>query len=152
MKKINEIKEHFKVHGPSYKAKLLGSGDRKGLLYYIAVYFLSITFAFVFIYPVFYMFMISLMSNTDLVDSTILWIPSEIYWKNYLFAVRGLTLNEVYAVTVWQILTDRAALVSPLMVEVRKLVVILSIPFLTLIIGSIYSEKRVKLFPVPKFI
>lgn len=146
MKKINEIKEHFQVHGPSYKAKLLGSGGRKGILYYIAVYFLSITFAFVFIYPVFYMFMISLMSNTDLVDSTILWIPSEIYWKNYLFAVRGLTLNEMYISTAIDVLFDKEALISPYLIELRKLVLILSIPLLTFLIGGIYSEKRLRLF------
>lgn len=145
MKYLTRFREHMHVHWPTYRAKLLGSGDRKGLLYYIVIYFLSITFAFVFIYPIFYMFMISLMSNTDLVDSTILWIPSSVYWQNYLFSVRGLSLNQVYGQTVWYLFTDRTQLVSPVGVEVRKLIVFLLIPLIANTIGRLYSKSAKKI-------
>jgi multiple sugar transport system permease protein len=152
MKKLKQFREHMRIHGPSYRAKILGSGDRKGLLYYIIVYFLSITFAFVFMYPVFYMFMISLMSNTDLVDSTILWIPSSVYWKNYLFAVRGLTLNESYYETVIIMFTNRAELVAPFAVELRKFLIIISAPIVVTLVGGIYFENRAKLFSVSSIV
>ncbi len=148
MKKFNELKKHLHTHWPTYRAKLLGSGGRHGLLYYITIYFLSITFAFVFLYPLFYMFMISLMSNTDLVDSTIKWIPSQIYWKNYEFSIRGLLLNESYYETVIKLFTSPDELVSPYAVEMRKFVVILSIPGLTALFGSLYSKHPERLLGI----
>lgn len=132
-------------HWPSYRSRLLGNGGRHGLLYYIVIYFLSLTFAFVFVYPIFYMFMISLMSNTDLVDSTILWIPSEIWWQNYEFSIRGLVLNESYYETVFHLFGDQEQLVSPVAVEMRKFVVFLSIPPLVTLFGSMYSKQHAKL-------
>ena len=96
MKKIREMIKSFKLKWPTYKKILIGNSNHHGLLYKIAIYFLSITFAFVFLYPIFYMFMISLMSNTDLVDSTILWIPSSIHWENYQFGLRGLFMDQTY--------------------------------------------------------
>lgn len=146
MNRIQKLRDHIRRHWPSYRARLLGSGDRKGLLYYIVIYFLSLTFAFVFVYPIFYMFMISLMSNTDLVDSTILWIPSSVYWDNYRFSLRGLGMNEVYAQTVWRIFTARDELISPLGVELRKLAVFLSIPIVVPIVGKLYTKDTKKLF------
>jgi len=145
MEFFDKFKHHMKVHWPSYRARILGSGDRKGLLYYIVIYFLSITFAFVFIYPIFYMFMISLMSNTDLVDSTILWIPSSVYWQNYLFSVRGLSLDESYFKTIIYLFGDQTQLASPVAVEMRKLVVFLSLPIVVTLVGGLYTKKPEKL-------
>jgi multiple sugar transport system permease protein len=148
MKKIREYVKNFKTNLPSHKSRLLGSGARKGLLYYIAVYFLSITFAFVFIYPIFYMFMISLMSNTDLVDSTIMWIPSSVYWQNYLFAVRGLSLDESYYKTVILLFTNPTELVSPFAVELRKFIVFALVPVFVTLFGGMYFKDKGKLFGV----
>lgn len=148
MNALNRFRNHMKTHWPTYRARFLGSGDRKGLLYYIVIYFLSITFAFVFIYPIFYMFMISLMSNTDLVDSTILWIPSSVYWQNYLFSVRGLSLDESYYRTVIYLFTNQAELVSPVAVEMRKFIVFLSMPFVVTLAGSLYTKKPAKLLGI----
>ncbi len=152
MKKIQEFIKNFRRNWPHHKAKLFGSGDRKGIVYYVLVYFLSITFAFVFIYPIFYMFMISLMSNTDLVDSTIMWIPSEIYSKNYIFAIRGLLLDETYYVTIHRLIFNPTELTAPFAVELRKLIFFMSLPVLVTWLGGIYFEDKSKLFGTSFFI
>ena len=107
MKKFSEYRKIIRNKLPTWKKHMIGNGNGNGLLFKIAIYFLSITFAFVFIYPLFYMFMISLMSNTDLVDSTILWIPSGIYYKNYIFAVNGLRLDELYFRTMIDVIANK---------------------------------------------
>lgn len=137
----NRLKKHMHTYWPHYRSRLFGSGNRHGIVYYIVIYFLSITFAFVFIYPIFYMFMISLMSNTDLVDSTILWIPSSVYWNNYLFSVRGLYLNESYVRTIVLLFTNQAELVSPVGVEMRKFIVFLLMPFVVTLVSLMYTKK-----------
>lgn len=150
MEKIKEFLKDFKTNWPRYKAKLLGSSGRKGLLYYIAVYFLSITFAFVFIYPLFYMLMISLMSNTDLVDSTVLWIPTKIYWTNYKLSITGLRLglDDIYLHTVIDFFTDKEALLSPVSVERNKLITFLLLPFFISFFGGMYSKNRHKIMGI----
>lgn len=166
MSKLQEMRTDFAKNWPHNKAKLFGSGNRKGIIYYIIIYFLSITFAFVFMYPIFYMFMISLMSNTDLVDSTIMWIPSEIYWNNYLFSARGLSLDVSYYEFVVQIFKEiifnitkndavlewfpriSTPLVSPFGVELRKFIVIASIPPVITWLGGMYVKEKGKLFGV----
>ena len=152
MKKIKDFITNFKRNWPHNKAKLFGSGDRKGIVYYIVIYFLSITFAFVFIYPIFYMFMISLMSNTDLVDSTIMWIPSQIYSQNYLFAVRGLSLDESYYVTALNVLSHPEELNYPYDVELRKLIFIMLLPVSVTAFGAIYFENKGKLLGTSIFL
>jgi len=153
MAKYDELKRKINNKIPTWKKHLIGNGNGNGVLFKIAIYFLSITFAFVFIYPIFYMFMISLMSNTDLVDSTILWIPSSVYYQNYMFAVNGLNLDESYFKTVINIFLHKELIVtSPYMVEVRKFIVILAIVPITVLFGGIYFEKKGKLFGVSLFI
>lgn len=155
MNKLKEFMTNFKRQWPRYKAKLFGSGDRNGIVYYIVVYFLSITFAFVFIYPIFYMFMISLMSNTDLVDSTILWIPSEIYWKNYSYAVKGLSLDVGYLKSALEVI--KAGPHSDINhnltygVELRKLVFFGMLPIFATFIGGLYTEQKGRLLGVSLF-
>lgn len=153
MADYKEFKRKLKNKLPTWKKHLVGNGNGNGVLFNVAIYFLSITFAFVFIYPIFYMFMISLMSNTDLVDSTILWVPSSVYYQNYLFAIRGLSLNESYFLTVKNLFFHKELIVtSPYMVEVRKFIVIIAIIPITVLFGGIYFEKKGKLFGMSVFI
>ena len=160
MEKTGNFFKDFKQNWPHYRALILGSGDRKGFLYYTVVYFLSITFAFVFLYPIFYMFMISLMSNTDLVDSTIMWIPSSVYFDNYLFAWRGLgldqtfiqgtfaTLNAVDESTGLAVFTFSEKLQH---IESFKLLIVLLIPVFATVVGRLYTEDKGKLFGLSIF-
>ncbi len=152
MKKYFDQNNHKWQH---LKKVLLGSGAKKGLLYNIAVYFLSITFAFVFLYPIFYMFMISLMSNTDLVDSTILWIPSRIYINNYVFSARAMLMNQTFigyfidfmkSADFTSALQDPAVLATPLFTELVKVFTILLIIPGSVLFGSIFTKNHKRLW------
>ena len=78
--KIREIpKEARKDY---YKKIMLGSNDRRGLIMTFVVYLLLITIAFIYLYPVLYMFSRSLMDKRDLLDSSAKCIPSSITLSN----------------------------------------------------------------------
>ena len=57
----------------------------------VVVYVFLITIAFIYLYPVLYMFSRSLMGRNDLLDASAKWLPSEITGKNYQDAI--LTLD-----------------------------------------------------------
>lgn len=73
-----------------YKKKLLGSNEKRGIIMDIVVYVLLITIAFIYLYPVLHMFSRSLMSKTDLLDSSAKWIPSSVTMQNYKDAIATL--------------------------------------------------------------
>ncbi|MEW9050041.1 MAG: carbohydrate ABC transporter permease [Neobacillus sp.] len=77
---------------PSIKKLLFGMQLNDGLLYKSTTYFILIIFGFVFLYPLIYMFSISLMSNLDLVDNSVEWIPSSLYTFNYEMTWKALNL------------------------------------------------------------
>ncbi len=70
-----------------YKKMMLGSNDRRGLLMGVVVYVLLITIAFIYLYPVLYMFSRSLMDKNDLLDASAKWIPSSVTLNNYAQAI-----------------------------------------------------------------
>lgn len=72
------------------KSLLLGRGMRPGLLSKIIVFILLVDIAFIYLYPILYMFSTMLMSTLDLVDPTIRWIPTSLYWDNLVKAYEGL--------------------------------------------------------------
>ena len=73
-----------------FKKKMLGSNEKRGFVMSIVVYVLLITIAFIYLYPVLYMFSRSLMSSKDLLDSSAKWIPSAITAQNYTDAIATL--------------------------------------------------------------
>ena len=72
------------------KKIFLGSNEKRGIVMGIVVYTLLITIAFIYLYPVLYMFSQSLMGSSDLLDSSAKWIPSEIVGQNYSDAIATL--------------------------------------------------------------
>ena len=87
-----ELKERKKtIRRDRFKKRMLGSADRRGLLMSTVVYVLLVTIAFIYLYPVLYMFSRSLMNRSDLLDASAKWLPSEITGKNYSDAI--LTLD-----------------------------------------------------------
>lgn len=53
-------------------------------------YVMLLSLSFVFIYPMLYMFSKSLMQPADLTDATVQWIPKELSFANYEFALKEL--------------------------------------------------------------
>lgn len=66
-----------------FKKKLLGTNDKQGFLIQIVVYLLLITIGFIYIYPLIYMLSTSFKSLSDLLDTSIQWLPTSFYTDNY---------------------------------------------------------------------
>ena len=73
-----------------YKKMFFGSNEKRGVVMSIVTYVLLITIAFIYLYPVLYMFSRSLMSPNDLLDNAVKWIPGEVSPKNYTGAIAAL--------------------------------------------------------------
>lgn len=84
--------EHVKL----IKRKVIGMHILDGLLYKVIMYLLLMILGFVFVYPLLYMLSTSLMSNIDLVDNTINWIPSKLDFTNYRLVIRALNIPKSY--------------------------------------------------------
>jgi multiple sugar transport system permease protein len=66
----------------------------------VAIYFLLIVLGFVFLYPIIYMISVSVMSNVDLVDNTIRWIPSSLDWTSYRYTIMALDIPSSYLTSI----------------------------------------------------
>lgn len=77
--------QKFSFDGFKKKLRRLMFGMRfyDGLLYKIVVYTLLVSFAYVYLYPVLFMVMNSLMGVNDLINDGVRWIPTEWNFTNY---------------------------------------------------------------------
>ncbi len=83
------------------KKILFGTNDKNGILNKILIYFFLILFGFVFLYPLFYMITYSLMEPNDLVNPLIKWLPSKLYFGNYLQAMKVVNFWPVLLQTIF---------------------------------------------------
>jgi len=65
------------------RSRLLGTAQKQGLISQVLIYLLLISIGFIYLYPLLYMFSTSMMSLGDLLDSSVRWIPTSLYTKNY---------------------------------------------------------------------
>lgn len=75
-----------KIDKYAVKKWFFGSKDTQGAGKTGAIYGLLICIGFVYLYPLLYMIAKSLMQRADLLDSSVNWIPSVLYVKNYIDA------------------------------------------------------------------
>lgn len=74
----------------------------KGSLFKIPIYFMLIAMSFVFLLPFAYMILRSMMSNTDLLNATMVkWLPRTIDFKNYSYAIISLDYWNKLFTSVW---------------------------------------------------
>lgn len=99
LKPHKRLKAQIGRHTPPIKKFLFGMQINDGFVYKVATYAVLIIFGFVFLYPLLYMLSISLMSNMDLVDSTVKWLPSSLYTFNYEMTWKALKLPGSYVTT-----------------------------------------------------
>ena len=91
---INKIKHYFskenRVNRENNKNKFkkffFGTNYKTGLLQKIVVYVLLIVIGFIFLYPLIMMIVTSLKSDNDLMDTSIIWIPTSLEFANYKVA------------------------------------------------------------------
>lgn len=83
----------------------------------VIMYALLISIGFVFLYPFLYMFINSFMSPEDLMNPAVLWIPSELYFENYIKAFETLDFgrsfwNSIYISLIAAVLQTAVAAVT----------------------------------------
>lgn len=69
---------------------VFGTREKDGLGKQIVVYGLLICIGFIYLYPILYMFSTSLMNRDDLLDSSVKWLPSTLYFQNYIAAAKSM--------------------------------------------------------------
>ncbi|GAF64093.1 carbohydrate ABC transporter permease [Alkalihalobacillus trypoxylicola] len=75
---------------------LFGFNNRRGFLLKFFIYTLLITIGFVYLYPMIYMFITSMKSLEDLLDTSINWIPSSLYLENYQQAFSVMNIRDSF--------------------------------------------------------
>lgn len=73
---------------------LFGKRGESGFLSKLFIYILLIGISFIFLYPILKMFVKSFMGLEDLMDPTVIWIPTSIAFKNYTKAFEILKYSE----------------------------------------------------------
>lgn len=93
------MKQQIGRHTPPLKKFLFGMQISDGFVYKAATYTILTIFGFIFLYPLLYMLSASFMSNVDLVDSTVKWLPSSLYTFNYEMTWKALQLPGSFLTT-----------------------------------------------------
>jgi len=62
----------------------------------VVMYALLISIGFVFLYPFLYMFINSFMSPEDLMNPAVSWVPTKIYFQNYIKAFETLDFGKSF--------------------------------------------------------
>ncbi|HIY58182.1 MAG TPA: carbohydrate ABC transporter permease [Candidatus Tetragenococcus pullicola] len=91
-KKFN--KQLWRQRWLKVKKKIMGTNDKQGFLIQGIVYLLLITIGFIYLYPLIYMLSTSFKSLTDLLDTSIKWLPSGFYTGNYKQAFAVMNIKE----------------------------------------------------------
>lgn len=66
----------------------------------LVIYFLLIGIGFVYLYPILYMVLISVMPTSDLINPTIQWIPTAIEWESFTLVYRVLDYSHSVLTTI----------------------------------------------------
>lgn len=85
----NKVKQFF-----------LGSKEHNGFVKTFVVYLVLIALAFVYLYPILYMIVNSFFSPDDLVDPAVTWIPSELYFGNFVQAYETLVFFQSFLTSI----------------------------------------------------
>lgn len=87
-------KQQIKEKWLKIKNRLLGTNSKQGFLIQLLIYSLLLTIGFIYLYPLIYMLSTSFKSLNDLLDTSIKWIPSSFYLKNYQQAFSVMNIKE----------------------------------------------------------
>lgn len=80
--------------------RLVNDGKWGQRLTKLAIYVLLLDFGFVYIYPILYMILISLMPTSDLINPTIQWIPTYLDFENFIQVFNTLQYPVTFSNTV----------------------------------------------------
>ncbi len=77
-----------------FRKFMMGTKDDMGFLKKLFTYIILVCVGFIFLYPIFKMISTSMMDLSDLLDSSIQWIPSKLRWDNYKNAISAMSYKE----------------------------------------------------------
>lgn len=72
------------------KGFFLGTRTKYGLIFTVILYLLLIAIGFVYLYPLLFMFITSMKTPSDLLNPMVQWVPTELFWGNYIKAFKVL--------------------------------------------------------------
>jgi multiple sugar transport system permease protein len=75
------------------KRLFIGKQDTSGLATKLLLYVVMIGIAYVFLYPIIYMFSISLMRIEDIVNPMVKWLPTQVHLQNYDIVFKNFDLR-----------------------------------------------------------
>jgi len=96
----SRVRQQVFKYTPSVKRVFFGMQISDGLVYHAAAYAILTVFGFVFLFPLLYMLSTSFMSNLDLADTTVEWLPSSLYTFNYEMTWKALKLPGSYVTSI----------------------------------------------------
>jgi len=79
---------------------LFGSRTHYGLVFSLILYTVLVVIAFVYLYPLLFMFITSMKSPQDLLNPMVQWVPTGFYLENYLKAFRVLNYPQTFVASV----------------------------------------------------
>ena len=97
---MNIKSRKIKIDRDKVKKFFLGSKDKQGFGKMTIVYALLICIGFVYLYPLLYMISRSFMPLDDLLDTSVNWIPSTLYLKNYINAAKSMDYLKTFVQSV----------------------------------------------------
>lgn len=102
------------VNKVALKRTLLGNNEKNGVLKMTFLYALLICISFVYVYPILFMLVNSMMSSKDIINPAVTWLPSELHFENYIRAFKTLDFgksfgNSLYITTVATLLQTMVA-------------------------------------------
>lgn len=87
------------IYDTRLKSILFGNREDYGLVVKVLLYLLLIAIGFVYLYPLLFMFVTSIKSPQDLLNSMVQWVPTEVYVGNYVKAFRVLNYPITFLVS-----------------------------------------------------
>lgn len=78
------------------KAMLKGNREKEGLTSLLIGYFVLIGIGFIYLYPILYMLLHSVMSAADMADPSVMWVPKTLSFENYSSAYKTLSFGESF--------------------------------------------------------
>lgn len=76
-------KQRLNTVRKTIKFKLMGRKFHDGWIFKFSIYGLLISLGYVYLFPMLFMIANSFMTPSDIIDSSIRWVPSRLNWENY---------------------------------------------------------------------
>lgn len=96
--KKNKTKRKFDIN--KVKQFFLGNKEKKGFIKGFFLYLVLIGLAFVFLYPILYMIVNAFFAPEDLIDPSVTWIPTKLYFGNFVQAYETLDFLRSFGTSV----------------------------------------------------